>query len=92
MNKTQKIILSVIVTLILFVLAYSWSTNVEKYIPAQRFSHGIRMISPTESYYINVKFYELQYNWYVWILFIIVSGSFNFWLYSDKRQNKKKEK
>ncbi len=95
MNKKQRIILSVAVTLILFVIAYSCSTSIKKsygytYPDGYVFDSWGTNWEARETTYVNVEFYELQYNWYVWILFIIVSGGFNYKLFSDKKQRKKK--
>lgn len=84
MNKTQKIVISIVVTLIMFIIAFSWSTSIEK-------ETDLRVYGRDDNY-TNIEFYELRYNWYVWILYLIVVGGFNFCLCSDKRQNKKKDK
>lgn len=92
MNKTQKIILSIVITLILFVIAFSWSTSVRKDRYKKLWDSSGRQLErdDREIQYVNVEFYELQYNWYVWILFLIVSGVFNYWLFSDKKKVKRK--
>ena len=95
MNKTQKIILSIMVTLILFVIAYSWSTSIRRAIQYKEYFDsysGYELDCPVIiTKFVNVGFYVLLYNWYVWMLFIIVSGGFNFWLFSDKKQIKMKD-
>lgn len=122
MNKKQRITLSVAVTLILFVIAFSWSTSIRRSFSLNKFKTdrygyivegreikfeeidlsgkeilgkkilGRKILGEEiefEVEYLDGEVFGLRYNWYVWTLFIIISGGFNYWLFVDKRKHSK---
>ena len=115
MNKKQRIILSVTVTLIFFLITFLWNSSLCRNITQNNNMTNGYLVEgtaiegtpiegtpikgtpikgeliegelikgePIESGYVEGNSCESRYNWYVWILFIIVSGGFIFWLFSD---------
>ena len=72
MNKTQKKVIAITINLILFVIALALSSSV---------TTGQR---PPDDY---ASPFDFGYTWYVWLLFIIIAGIFNYKYFGNRNKD-----